>query len=309
MKKLFFVIVIIICIFSVCFVSCNTNEITNTNQIDTSAWPEMPVNTNPNLNYFGYYHFTDRIEEVGNMNNSNIAKVDAEDVDELEDLVNNGFYVFIMIRHLFFENGKTPTDIAERWAQAKTNLAPYIDNIIGFYIDEPILTGKTKDAFHYACQTVRADFPQKRVFAVMAYTAFISTSYAAEYFRYCTDLGYDLYINWNTDAVETTVNRLINEIAIYNQDIWLIPKAFYNSYSVPTYVEDDSLPVGEDVLRWIKGSYIMAVENPRIVGIFVFVYDNDKYEIDLRNFMLEESIYYNEEIRAVYDQIGKTIIE
>ncbi len=78
---------------------------------------------------------------------------------------------------------------------------------------------------------------------------------------------------------------------------------------MPTYIENSELPVGEDVLRWIKGSYIMAAADPRIVGIFAFVYDNDGYEIDLRHFMLSESEYYNEEVRAVYEQIGKAVIK
>jgi hypothetical protein len=93
-------------------------------------------------------------------------------VEEIAELISHGFKVFIMIRYIFFENGETPLDVEERWATAKADIAPYSDDIIGFYVDEPRLTGKKESAFHYACQTVRADYPDKKMMAVMAFPAY-----------------------------------------------------------------------------------------------------------------------------------------
>ncbi len=299
------VIMIILFLATSIFFGCET---ANQDNFDYSAWPEMPANTNPNLQYFGYYHFADCIEEVAALGNANIAKTDARDVEEIEALTSNGFKVFIMIRYVFFEDGETPSDVEERWDKAKQDITPYIENIIGFYVDEPRLTGKSESAFHYACQTVRADYPDKKMMAVMALPALLMTDSSARYFRYCTDIGYDLYMNWDENAVAHNVAKLRDEIAVYGQSIWLIPKAFYHSYSVATYIEDSELFVGEDVLRWIKGSYCMAVADPRIVGIFAFVYDNDGYEVDLKRLFMPDSDYYNAEVRAVYLQIGKMVI-
>ncbi|NCA66758.1 MAG: hypothetical protein EOM87_01695, partial [Clostridia bacterium] len=249
MKKLLILAIIIIAL-SASFVGCKgVDVIVNTSDL---AWSDMPANTNAGLKYFGYYHFGSRIGEVAAMGNSNISKTDARNIDEIAELIEHGFQVFIMIRHIFFKDGKTPSDVVERWEKAKEDIAPYLDNILGFYVDEPMWTGKTESAFHYACQTVRADYPGKKMMAVMAlFPAFANTAAAARYFQYCTDLGYDLYLNWDS-GVQNMVNRLEDEIAIYNQKIWLIPKGFYRSYDVATYVEDDTIAVGEDVLRWIK---------------------------------------------------------
>jgi hypothetical protein len=136
--------------------------------------------------------------------------------------------------------------------------------------------------------------------------------YSREYYRYCTDLAYDYYPRWDRESVLENISILENEIAVNNQDIWLIPKAFYtvdpNGGDLYWLIEDRSLPIGQDVLDWIKGSYEIAVADKRIVGLFCFVYDNDGFTVPLRKFFLKESEYYNEEVFGVYNQIGRAII-
>ncbi|MDD4316673.1 MAG: hypothetical protein PHC84_05895 [Clostridia bacterium] len=284
------------------------------------AWADMPENTNSNLKYFGYYHFGDAIDEVAADGNTNLTKIDAEDIEDIEHYYQTGFYIFIMIRHIFFSSGETPDDWEQRWQTAKTELAPYMDRIIGFYVDEPIHTGKSIEAFHFACQKVRQDFPEKRMMAVMTYFALtMSDTYyhvnAAEYFRYCTDVGYDFYCAWDDGAVKRDVERLKNKIAVYGQDIWLIPKAFYSidpKKDVNFLYEPKDLRPGDDIINWIKGSYKLAVSDERIVGLFCFCYgsgsDYDNYDIILRRFFDENDSEYRKEIKDIYLQIGKAVI-
>ncbi len=284
-------------------------------------WEDMPKNTNPNLKYFGYYHFGgDIIEEVASFGHSNMCKVDGDYTEELIRLIDNGFQVFVMIRHMFFESQGTPADWEERWESVKATIDPYIDKILGFYVDEPIrydlLTGenigKSMEAFHFACQTVRADYPNKKMMAVLTINDLSKKEYSREYYKYCTDLGYDFYLKWNKKSVLNNISVLENYIAVDNQNIWLIPKGFYTvdfkEDDLYWLIEPKDIPPGEDVLDWIKGSYEIAVADERIVGLFCFVYDNEHFTIPLRKFFLPDSDYYNEEVYGVYNQIGHAVI-
>lgn len=276
----------------------------------TDFWPEMPENTNPNLKYFSYYHFGNRIPEVAAYGHANFSKADAKNLDEIQELYDNGFYIFIMIRYIFFKDGETPSDYQARWENAKTQLAPFMDKILGFYVDEP-RRGKSKEAFHLACQTVLSDFPDKMMMSVMTIQALSDYEESRDYFQYCTDLAYDFYPSWSKKDVLKNIEKLETQIAVNNQNIWLVPKAFY-TVSVdkdPYWIsENKKLPIGKDVLDWIKGSYEIAVADHRIVGIYPFVYDNDDFDIPLRGFFAKDSPYYNEEVFGVYDRIGKAII-
>lgn len=286
----------------------------------TPYWEEMPANTNLNFKYFGYYHFSDAVDEVAAMGNANLAKVDAEDIEEIASLARNNFRILIMIRHIFFESGDTPEDWAARWENAKLELAPYMDNIIGFYVDEPMWTGKTIEAFHHACKTVRADYPDKRMMAMVCWWSvvmpeMISDADPKEYFRYCTDLGYDLYRTWDKDAVLADVALFESTIAVYGQAIWMSPKGFYVSNqtkNINWMYENLDLKHGDDIVNWIKGAYEIAVNNHRIVGFLTFVYGNEGtgegYDHWLSQYFDTDGEFYREDIRELYIQIGKAVI-
>lgn len=285
-------------------------------------WAEMPANTNPNLKYFGYYHFSDdRIEEVAAYGHSNICKVDGDDTQELMRLLDNGFYVLIMIRHMFFSNNETPTDWSERWEAVKAVINPHIDKVLGFCVDEPIRRdfpnlgtniGKSLQSFHFACQKVLQDYPDKKMMSVLTLQDLSYQDYSKEYYKYCTDLGYDYYPTWDKESVVQNISILKNKIAVFGQNIWLIPKAFYTILPKDSdlywLIEDCTLPIGKDILDWIKGTYELAVSDHRVVGIFSFVYDNDTLTASLRRFFRQEDEYYNSEIFGVYNQIGRAII-
>lgn len=317
MKKL--VIVLLVAINIAAIVGGLAYSVRNTPP-ERIFWEEMPENTNVNLKYFGYYHFGGNvIEEVASFGHSNMCKLDGDD-DELKRLLDNGFQVFIMIRHMFFKNNETPADWSTRWAKVKAAIDPHIDQILGFYVDEPVRLdifsneniGKSMQSFHFACQQVRQDYPDKRMMSVLTINDIKNYDYSREYYKYCTDLGYDFYPRWDRDDVLSDINTLETQIAVNNQAIWLIPKAFYTVLERDSdlywLIEDRTIPIGQDILDWIKGSYEIAVADHRITGIFCFVYDNDGYTASLRKFFMKDSEFYNEEIFGVYDQIGKAVI-
>jgi hypothetical protein len=307
--KLFYLLSVIVVLFSFTLITASCTD--TPEESEYLYWPEMPENNNPNLKYFGYYHIGNCIEEVAAMGNVNFSKVDARDIDEIAELYNNGYYIFIMTRYIFFSSGQLPDDYETRWSNAKQQLQPYMDKIIGFYIDEPYVTGKTKEAFHVACQTVRADYPDKKMMSVMSIQGMVGAD--EDYFNYCTDLAYDYYDPWNITSVQDKLNTMKAKFIHNNQNIWLIPKAFYtvtpNGSDAYFALENKDLPIGEDVLRWIKGCYELAVSDPQIVGIYAFVYDNDGFDIPLRGFMNPDSENFNDTVRGTYIQIGKAIIE
>lgn len=317
MKKISIVFVVVLLTLSACLCfGCKKEE------NEPLAWAEMPPNTNPNFKYFGYYHFSDAIDEVAAMGNANLTKVDIDYLDEIAHLAEKNFNILIMIRHVFFKGGETPADCEERWGKAKEDIAPYMDNIIGFYVDEPIWTGKTQEAFHYACQTVRRDFPDKRMVAMLMYDAVLQTGFilrnppdTREYCKYCTDVGFDLYAPWNKEGFLQNIELLKKNVLIEGQSIWLSPKGFYvadRKKNVNWMFEDTKLPVGEDIKRWIKGAYEVAVADPLIVGFLTFVYGDEgslkSYDYCLFQFFDEQSEFYDKEIRDLYIQIGKAVI-
>jgi hypothetical protein len=317
MKKIINIVAGLLCFAVVCGATVVYLDYRNS-QI---YWADMPSNTNENLKYFGYYHFSgDRVQEVASFGHSNMCKIDGDDTQGVLELINNGFQVFIMIRHMFFRGGDLREDWQSRWEAVKTVIDAHYDSILGFYVDEPVrrnLTsdenvGKSMEAFHFACRKVLEDYPAKRMMSVMTLDDVQHKDYSREYYRYCTDLAYDYYPRWDRESVLENISILENEIAVNNQDIWLIPKAFYtvdsNGGDLYWLIEDRSLPIGQDVLDWIKGSYEIAVADKRIVGLFCFVYDNDGFTVPLRKFFLKESEYYNEEVFGVYNQIGRAII-
>lgn len=300
--KVVIVIILVIALSSLVFLGAK-----NATATIPLAWEDMPENSNPNLKYFGVYHFDPYIEEVGALGIFNIAKTDAKNINLVEDLINAGMQVFIMTRKIFYQAGGVHPDWEENWETAKAQLAPFMDNIIGFYVDEPYLTGKSKEAFHLNCQVVKADFPDKKMMAIMSLQGLNGAD--SDYFEHCTDIGYDLYLPWNKEAVLGHINQMKNKFAYNSQDIWLVPKAFYTvEKDYYALVEDRKLAPGDDIISWIKGSYEIAVEDPQIVGIYPFVYDNKGFDLTLRDFIIEDSENYREDIRQLYLQIGGAII-
>lgn len=294
-------------------------------------WKSMPENTNPNLKYFGYYHFATSVKEVASHGNVNLGKADVDCEDEIKDLYDHGFYILIMIRHVFFDSDQPDglkTDYENRWTDAKEIIERYLDKVIGFYVDEPIWTGKKQQAFHTACLTVREDYPKKRIMAMLSYNSVLNNSNTTElvtglknidskeYCKYCTDIGYDFYRSWDKDSVLADIALLKKNVITEGQDIWLSPKGFYVAdpkKSINYFFENEDLPIGEDIKNWIKGAYEIAINDHAIVGFFTFVYGDDdtgeKYDMWLKRLFDEKDEYYNPEVKALYMQIGKAIIE
>ena len=322
-------ILLLIILSTSCFLfsACNTSN----KEIPTLAWQDMPENTNPNLKYMGLYHMSDYTQELMDMDIVDITKVDAREVNKIQEYYEAGYQIFIITRYVFFDNGELNANWQANWEKVKTDIEPYIDKILGFYIDEPWLTGKTKEAFHIACQTVREDFPNKKMMSVMALSSFkkmiVFDIAPIDYFDYCTDLAYDFYPNWNKNTIETQIEYFKNSRLREGQKMWLIPKAFY-TVELPgdgnyLYDQNSQLEAGEERLKWIKGSYEIAVVDQDIVGIFAFVYSNGNFDLTLRDFLVEKLEHtdeltteitlvsnenYSNEILGTYQQIGQAII-
>ena len=298
-EKSLIVVIIIVLLCSFLLFGCNEkNE-------EIIIWEEMPENTNPNLQYFRYYHESD-LGDIINQRNNNIFRTDAREIEKISYMYEHDYSIFIMIRYIFFKNGEIHPEWEQNWENMKTTLAPYMDKIEGFYVDEPIFTGKIKESFHLACQTVRNEYPDKKMIAVLSYPSIDTKN--ADYFKYCTDLGYDLYESWNKESILEKITRLEEEVAIYNQNIWLIPKAFYTLHGINRFLENMDLEPGYDIINWIKGSYEIAVNDHRISAIYAFAYDDDAYDISLERFFNENNENYQPEIKELYLQIGKAVI-
>lgn len=319
MKKFCKIVSAILLICFMFFVLCSCKEENSNdenNEISSLPWPEMPENNNPNFRYFSYYHFADYIDEVAGHGNVNFSKVDAECVDEIAYYYEKDIKIFIMIRDIFWDNGQLLPDYEERWEKAKTDFQPYLDKIIGFYVDEPMWTGKCQEAFHTACLTIKNDFPEKKIMAMLCYYSVcgFSDEDPAEYCKYCTDIGFDLYHTWNKDDLLNEIALLKKDVIHYGQDIWLSPKGFYvadKSKNINWALENMELEPGEDIMMWIKGAYEVAINDPSIVGFLTFSYASSKesYDYCLRDFFDENSPMYNEQLKNLYIQIGKAVIE
>ena len=147
--------------------------------------------------------------------------------------------------------------------------------------------------------------------SVMTNMDLVNKESSRDYYQYCTDLAYDFYPMWNESSVTNLIHRLETEIAVSNQNIWLVPKAFYTvdpKKDPYFFYENKNVPAGEDIKNWIKGTYQLAVNDPRVVGIFCFVYDNGNFDASLRRFFREDDSYYNAEVFGLYDKIGKAVI-
>ena len=304
-KKIFFIFIILTLATTLLLSSCNDEE--NDETEENLAWPEMPENTNPNLQYFGYYHYDmDNMDDVVSQGNNNISRVEPDKLEEIAYMYDKDYAIFIKTQSIFFQSGGIHPNWETKWEEVKTNLAPYMDKIEGFYIDEPVHNNYSIESFHLACQTARTDFPNKRMISVLAYQTLDNEN--ADYFKYCTDLGYDLYESWNKESILEKITRLEEEVAIYNQNIWLIPKAFYTLHGINRFLENMDLEPGYDIINWIKGSYEIAVNDHRISAIYAFAYDDDAYDISLERFFNENNENYQPEIKELYLQIGKAVI-
>ena len=219
-----------------------------------------------NAKYFGYYHSggfansRDFFDEIGAMHNSNVAFV--ETPQQIESCLANNMAPIVSFYKLLIGNQE---DWEDRYAAFRAEVDDHIDDIFAFYADEPSWNGIPKDSFRAVTQRLRQDYPQMRVFAVLALGE-LSRDNAAEYFEFCTDLGYDTYKRWDLQE-RLKEMQLLKDTAAFDQNLWLITWSFQWGFaSKYTDEQEDTL------IRDIENNYILSAYEPRVVGILNFTY-------------------------------------
>lgn len=267
----------------------------------------------PNVKYFGYYHSggfagsEPLYAEVAAMGNSNLAFLEGSTVSELENALiecsENGFKAFFYINFFFvWKNGEQVLNDnwEEVYASYKVLFDKYGDDIFAFYVDEPKWNSINEESFRTATKTLREDYPEKRMLAVLAVPSLGKEN--ASYFEFCTDLGYDYY-GMQSEAKRMEYLLLFSETAAYGQDLWLVPWACeINGATEDLLLED------------LRACYDLAKKYNKIVGLLPFTYANADIGTRLgdwgKGFMEysnPESEYYMPELTAEHLRIGKEI--
>lgn len=212
----------------------------------------------PSESYFGYLgtamHGYGTGNYIAELNySSNIATISCEDpentaciIDLIVDARNNGMKSIIWVEQLFFsfQNWGTPEqelylypDYQERWDRYASDLAPYIDSILMFYIlDEPYWNGShagisqadMKIMLETVASTIRATFPDVEVGSCFAYPSVdVDLQIPVNY----TMVGFDYYYQHGQD-MELYFENYNNFLDILKskmhprQKLFLVPGGF-----------------------------------------------------------------------------------
>lgn len=293
-----------------------------------SDWTQLPKNTNENLKYFAYFHsdgfnggeeyFTD----IAALNNANVMLINsafeiAIGVQRLRQVRALGMQAFVTLHGLFSNQqvGKIGSAVLNKnwlatWRTIKANYQEFIDDgtILGFYFDEPYWNGIKEDDFHIVTATVRRECPTLKLMACLTAVEIGARAgnieqVSPEYHKYCTDLMYDSYINWDDEQRRSFTEKLAAK-ATKDQYFWACPKGFVDSY------EEEG---NEQMIKHLKGFYTEAVQNKRFAGIASFSYagglDGGDWGYGLNTFFNNDSenVYFDQELRDIYVQIGREV--
>lgn len=293
-----------------------------------STWTEMPENTNENLKYFAYFHsdgfnggeeyFTD----IAALNNANVMMINsafdiAVGVERLELVRALGMKAFVTAHGIFGNQqvGKVGSAVLNAnwlttWRMMKEYYGEFIEDgtLLGFYFDEPYWNGIKEEDFLLVTHTMRKECPNVKVMACLTAVEIGAKAgnvpeVSAEYHKYCTDLMYDSYVDWNDEQRRDFAEKLAAK-ATANQYFWGCPKGFVDSY------EEEG---NEEMINHIKGFYTEAIQNERYAGIVSFSYagglDGGDWGYGLNTFfdIDPENAYFDAELRDLYLQIGREI--
>ena len=290
----------------------------------SSDWEVMPENTNPNLQYFGYFHsdgFRSQgsyIEEISTLKNSNVVLINSAfsntiACERIELAKSLGFKVIFSV-HGFFTGGQIKVansatlveNYQDVWQETTTALAEYIADgtILAFYFDEPAWNGVKEEDFRTVTKMIRETYPEIKVLTTMTVYDIGVAKYEgypeinASYNEYCTDVSYDSYAKWNDETRRLYIEALKSK-ATNNQYIWGCATGFSNN---PEQTHE--------LYNAIKGMYTEAIQEPRYAGILPFSYA-DGLEGDwgygLHSFFNNTSDYYDRELKQLYINIGREV--
>ena len=337
-KLLIALLALVTAFFTICSIGCNPSQSTGGGSSDSaqpgpgdgdeqwisSNWEVMPENTNPNLQYFGYFHsdgFRSQgsyIEEIATLKNSNVVLINSAfshtiALERISLAKSLGFKVIFSV-HGFFTGGSIKTansaslveNYQEVWQETTTALAEYIADgtILAFYFDEPAWNGVKEEDFRTVTKMIRDTYPDIKVLTTMTVYDIGVAKYdgypeiSPSYNEYCTDVSYDSYAKWN-DSTRRTYLEALKSKATNNQSIWGCATGFSNN---PEQIHE--------LYAAIKGMYTEAIQEPRYAGILPFSYA-DGLEGDwgygLHSFFNNTSDYYDRELKQLYVNIGREV--
>ena len=294
----------------------------------SSEWTEMPENTNPNLKYFAYFHSDgfnggeEYFSDIAALNNANVVMINsafevAVALDRLEQAKEYGMQAFVTLHGLFSNQQVGQLNAAvlnANWLSIWRNMLglyeEYIEDgtLLGFYFDEPYWNGIKEDDFLLVTHTIRKECPSVKLMACLTAVEIGARAgnipqVSKDYYRYCSDLMYDSYIDWDDEQRREFTEKLAAK-ATSEQFFWGCPKGYVDSY------EEEG---NEEMIDHLKGFYTEAVQNERFAGIVSFSYagglDGGDWGYGLNTFfdLDDDNAYFDEELRNTYLQIGREI--
>jgi len=292
-----------------------------------SNWTVMPENANPNFKYFGYYHSDGfggsraYFQDIDALENANVYFVNtqrsnAETAQMLSDAKDKGMLCIVSVYGIFFaaEAGAKDNKLILPGYQASWNsfisaITPYMDTVLGFYFDEPYWLSVKKDAFWTATKFIADAYPDKKIMSCTSAMEFGASTWGsvpqvpADYYKYCTDLAYDYYVEWNDTARFNYLKMFKERVANNGQNLWAVPRAFEDN---PMYTK------GSLTIAHMKGFYTEAIQDERYVGMALFSYASGiDYDwgyglVDMFNEADEDT--YCPAAKDIIIQIGKAVI-
>ncbi|MDD4316527.1 MAG: hypothetical protein PHC84_05150, partial [Clostridia bacterium] len=165
----------------------------------------------------------------------------------------------------------------------------------------------------YSCLAIGefADIPSLFL-GIMAQGNHPATKAPPGYYQYCTILAFDFYSAWESySATYLSFFQQLKDLCSEDQKIWLVPKGFYADKGFNSVIENHNAPIGDELINCLVGHYELALREPKVEGLVVFSYRDGSFSdwgISVENFVLENSLYYREDVKQYYQQIGRSII-
>lgn len=342
MKKILCVLFAIIACFtaSLGLTACDSDRV----EIPVE-YNEIPENTNPNLQYFGYFHSDglnsqpdhyDLIESLGNSNVYMINSAWGLDLvlQELEKTQARGrqawvsIHFFMQWNGLWKDGGKCMfwNGYREHFVNtALPALNEYIEDgtMMGVYFDEPQWNGVTHEDFITVTKMIREEAPTLRIMNCMTiYDLGIKTlvreSDGAVYplisrtvNQYVTDVTYDSYLDWDENQRQDFLTRL-KSVSPDDAKIWGCATGFINE-NAPK--DKNGKFDTYEMKKAILGMYKEAIAEPRYVGILNFTMSSSdltdpNYEgsVGTNAFIQKSSPYYDLSVKKLNINVGRKII-
>lgn len=281
-------------------------KITTTHSPSWVSWSDVAIysgttSANTHLRYYGYMSHDGLVSDVGSnyfaeisaLGNTNIAWSTSANSQRFAD---HGIITMITDqRWVFFDSGgNLNVNWQTKWNTLKTRLGT-ADHIYGFYFDEPVWRGYSKEAFLTATKTIKEAYPNKAIVVVEAEPPISNHSIPDGYYQYVTDIGFDYYYTKNGNDWQTYLD-LFEKFRPYaaGKKIWLIPDGSGNYSSLWSDAYEKYLSI--------------ALTNQQVVGLMGFLYQWPIDNLTLRSALIPGESSYNQSFRTRQIDIGKNII-